>query len=70
MTEHVLARAAQEVGGRRLVRPVQLLHTWLFRRRFRAELQRLSGLGPYLLDDIGLSVEKADKEASKPFWVP
>ena len=39
----------------------------LARRRDR---QRLGHLDPHLLRDIGLDVETARQESSKPFWQP
>ncbi len=41
---------------------------WRFRRRYRADLQRLLRLGAYLIDDIGLGPKEAVEEAGKPFW--
>jgi len=41
---------------------------WRRRRRYRAELARLLKVGPHMIDDIGLGLEEARREAAKPFW--
>ena len=41
---------------------------WQIRRRHRMNLKRLLRVGPYMIDDIGLSLEEAEKELAKPRW--
>lgn len=41
------------------------LRLWRARARMRGELRRLD---ERVLQDIGLSVGEADREAAKPFW--
>ena len=41
------------------------LRLWRERARMRGELRRLD---ERVLEDIGLSVGEADREAAKPFW--
>ena len=43
-------------------------HVWRERRRYRKELRRLLRVGEYMLEDIGLNVQEAEREAAKPFW--
>ncbi|MDH3712492.1 MAG: DUF1127 domain-containing protein [Gammaproteobacteria bacterium] len=43
---------------------------WKERKRYRADLRRLSRVGPYMLHDIGLTPEEANREIHKPFWKP
>ncbi len=42
----------------------------LERHRYRQELRRLLRVGPYMIDDIGLTHAQALYEAEKPFWQP
>jgi uncharacterized protein YjiS (DUF1127 family) len=44
------------------------LREWRRRLRYRRDLRRLSRSGPHLIDDIGLTLEEARREMSKPFW--
>ena len=43
---------------------------WQKRRRYREDLKRLLRVGPYMIADIGLTHEEAQKEIAKPFWLP
>ncbi len=36
--------------------------------RYRAELARLLRIGPHLVEDIGLTMSDAEREADLPFW--
>jgi len=47
-----------------------VIGAWRQRYRYRRELQRLIKTVPHLIEDIGLSRTRADREASKPFWRP
>ena len=47
-----------------------MMAVWQTRRRYRADLQRLLQLAPYLLDDIGIIRNEAIEESCKPFWIP
>jgi uncharacterized protein YjiS (DUF1127 family) len=59
--------AARAVAGP-FVPPLHALRLWRLRRRFRADLRRLSEVGPHLIDDIGLDLKEAAEEIGKPFW--
>ena len=41
---------------------------WIARSRQRKALGELAQLNDYLLQDIGVSRDKALREAAKPFW--
>ncbi len=56
------------VSGRSAADFRGLLTEWQRRRRYRAELRRLLSTGPHLLEDIGLTVSGAAREAALPFW--
>ncbi len=56
------------LAGGRLASLLEIVRVWRFRRRYRADLQRLLRLGAYLIDDIGLGPKEAVEEAGKPFW--
>jgi uncharacterized protein YjiS (DUF1127 family) len=43
---------------------------WKQHRRYRADLRRLLRVGPYMVRDIGLTPEEANRELQKPFWKP
>ena len=43
--------------------------TWRKRRHYRRDLNRLLKVGGYMIDDIGLPLEQAKKEAKKTFWI-
>lgn len=56
----------------------KILNLWIFkatwaewrrRRRYRADLKRLLRVGPYMVDDIGLTMKEAQREIAKPFWI-
>lgn len=47
---------------------LSLLADWRQRRRYRAELRRLLRTGHYLVEDIGLAVPAAVREAVLPLW--
>ena len=47
-----------------------VLEAWRRRYRYRRELKRLMNSGAHLIEDIGLSLRHADREAAKPFWRP
>ena len=42
---------------------------WRRRHHFRTDLKRLLKIGPYMIDDIGLSLEETRRECDKPFWL-
>lgn len=50
--------------SRWLITPLQ----WIERSRQRRQLGELVDLNDYLLRDIGVSLEEARREATKPFW--
>ena len=41
---------------------------WQRRRRYRNDLKRLILVGPHMIEDIGLNLEEAQREARKAFW--
>ena len=41
---------------------------WRARRRFRTDLARLLRVAPHMIEDIGLTLAQARREAAKPFW--
>jgi uncharacterized protein YjiS (DUF1127 family) len=41
---------------------------WQRRRSYRSNLKCLLKTGPHMIDDIGLTLEEARREFSKPFW--
>jgi len=45
------------------------VHVWIERSRQRRALAELADRNDHLLADIGLSLERARREAEKPFWV-
>ncbi len=48
--------------------PGSLFATWRRRIGFRRDLERLAKAGPYLIDDIGLTMAQVEAELGKPFW--
>lgn len=47
---------------------IRLFMTWTERSRFREELALMARDTPELIDDIGLTMEQANTEITKPFW--
>ena len=41
---------------------------WQARRGYRKDLERLLRVGPYMIKDVGLTLEEAKREIEKPFW--
>ena len=41
---------------------------WQIRRCYRKDLERLLRVGPYMIEDVGLTIEEAKREIKKPFW--
>lgn len=60
-----LARYRRATLQHALLSSVHMLQVWIDRRLQR---QALADLGDRLLDDVGLSLEQARREAAKPFW--
>ena len=48
--------------------PFGLFQLWRKRRLYRRELVRLFIVGPYMISDIGLTLDQALAEADRPFW--
>jgi len=48
--------------------PFGLFQLWRKRRLYRRELVRLLIVGPYMIGDIGLTLDQALAEADRPFW--
>lgn len=64
------APASPHSGRRRLVCGLGAAWAaWRTRRRFRRDLKRLLRVGPHMLADIGLTLEEAQRESAKPFWL-
>lgn len=51
-----------------LARVRRQVETWEERKRFRLKLEDMLVTAPHLIDDIGLTKERAEAEISKPFW--
>jgi uncharacterized protein YjiS (DUF1127 family) len=49
--------------------PTTTIPVWIERSRQRRALAELADRDGHLLADIGLSLERARREAGKPFWV-
>ena len=66
-------RMTLSVRARRIASMVTKLPTtipvWIERSRQRRALAELADRDGHLLADIGLSLERARREAGKPFWV-
>jgi uncharacterized protein YjiS (DUF1127 family) len=50
-------------------RIVAELRAWRIRREYRRDLRRLLEIGPHLVIDMGIGVDEARHEISKPFYV-
>jgi uncharacterized protein YjiS (DUF1127 family) len=61
-------RPARKAGPIEEIRAV--FSEWSRRRWFRADLKRLLKVGPYMIADIGLTLEEAVAESRKPIWQP
>jgi uncharacterized protein YjiS (DUF1127 family) len=48
--------------------PTTVLSVWRARRHYRRELRRLLDVGPYMIADIGLTLDQARDEMTQPFW--
>jgi uncharacterized protein YjiS (DUF1127 family) len=48
--------------------PLGLFRLWRERWHYRRELTRLLIVGPYMISDIGLTLDQAQEEAARPFW--
>ncbi|HVO03148.1 MAG TPA: hypothetical protein VMT54_13165 [Candidatus Cybelea sp.] len=48
--------------------PFRLLRVWRQRWHYRKELARLLIVGPYMISDVGLTLDLALAEAGRPFW--
>jgi uncharacterized protein YjiS (DUF1127 family) len=48
--------------------PGSLIDSWRKRIRLRRHLARLLVTDPGLIEDIGFSLEEAERELRKPFW--
>lgn len=48
--------------------PLGLFPLWHKRWHYRRELARLLIVGPYMISDIGLTLDQALAEAIRPFW--
>lgn len=62
-------RRRERRNGAHRTRDLRFLwQRWAARRRHRADLRRLLGIGGYLISDIGQEHGRAIEEAGKPFW--
>ena len=48
--------------------PFGLFRVWRERWQYRKELARLFIVGPYMINDIGLALDRALAEFDRPFW--
>ena len=48
--------------------PMQVWAEWQRRRRYRKDLKRLMLVGAHMIEDIGLSLEEAQREMQKKSW--
>jgi uncharacterized protein YjiS (DUF1127 family) len=64
-TIRTVGREEPLLGMRPFSMLAMMLGVWYRRRRQRLDLSRLDR---HLLDDIGLTAERAMTEARKPFW--
>ena len=64
--EHRPAMRPRQQGGLAVLR--SLIETYRARRRFRADLERMSNDNPHLIADIGLTNWQANTEIAKRFW--
>ena len=53
-----------------IVRGRNFLRIWRGRIVFRKHLWRLLRDKPELIEDMGLTIERAERELKKPFWRP
>jgi len=51
-----------------IARARRLRAEWLRRRIYRSDLNRLLGVGEYMITDIGLTLDDARREIQKPVW--
>jgi uncharacterized protein YjiS (DUF1127 family) len=54
--------------SRRPTQPRGLVETWLWRIRYRFELQEKAKGDPHFIADIGLKRHEVEAEVGKPFW--
>ena len=52
-----------------LIRTFPLIFEWEKRVLYRRDLRRLFHTGPHLVQDIGLAIDEALFEISKPFYI-
>ena len=45
-----------------------LFGLWCERRHYRRELKRLFVVGPYIISDVGLTMDQARSDMDRPFW--
>ena len=46
----------------------KIFSAWRARRHYRRELRRLLAVGPYMIADIGLTLQQTREEMIRPFW--
>ena len=51
-----------------ILRVRRLRAEWRRRRSYRSDLDRLLGVGEYMIRDIGLTLDDARREIQKPSW--
>lgn len=60
---------SSESGSRLLICDLKTIWTaWRRRRDYRRDVKRLLRVGPHMIEDIGLTLEEASREAVRPFW--
>lgn len=57
------------ISGNSLMQKIPLIAVWERRIIYRRELGRLLDTGPHLVRDMGLGIDEALYEVSKPFYI-
>ena len=57
------------ISGNSLLQQIPLIAEWERRIFYRRELGRLLDTGPHLVRDMGLGIDEALHEISKPFYI-
>jgi uncharacterized protein YjiS (DUF1127 family) len=69
-TQSFVARSASTgIPGISLLQQIPLIAEWKRRIFYRKDLGRLLDIGPHLVRDIGLGIDEALHEISKPFYI-
>ena len=70
VTQSFVSRGAfSRIPGNSLLQQIPLIAEWKRRIFYRKDLGRLLDIGPHLVRDIGLGIDEALHEISKPFYI-